>query len=396
MADPLISDQTKDPRLPATGDTVTAQDATPKTPSTDKNVGTMIAGLAGTLGALPQTQAGYNNAENGYRNALGNYQNIYGAAASSPLQVQLQQAAMTNYSPAYLQTTPTVGAGAFQNVGPDQAVQQQQMQNNAMLQGVAQSGYTPEMMAAYNQMLNGTNSNLQSQLQGIMQNQAARGMGSSGASLALRENANQAALNNSSQQAGQIAGQGFQNKLAAMGQLGGLTNAQQGQLMSGALQKAQGLQNQEQFGTKLTSDIAGQNVARQQNQANLQSQLANQMAQFNAGIINQQQMQNNVQSIIQRSGIQQAAAGGMLGATQGVGAAQIAQGARGGQAQAGIGGTAVGLGQQYLPQLNNLLNPTDQFSQFDQGLNFDPTLDVGGGGGNVSDALSNLFGSGVV
>lgn len=305
------------------------------------NNAALLSSLIGANAGTASTNAGQAASQGTYQNAWNNYQNLYNQANPANLQVALNQAQMTNYSPAYMQSTPNMGASAFQNVGPNQDILNQQMANNAQLQQVSKSGFTPEMMAAYNSMLNSNNASLQSNLAGIQQSQAARGMGSSGASLALKENANQAALNNASTASQNIAGQGFQNKLAAMNQLGGLTNAQQSQLSNIALQQASGLQQNQQFQNKLVSDIAAQNVARQQQQANLQTQSANQFSQSNNAIANQQAYQNMVNNRIQAATMANQAAGGMLNAGKGISQAQINQGAIQGTAQ-GITGTNLG------------------------------------------------------
>lgn len=305
----------------------------------------MGSNLASSVLGNAGSNAGLSNAQGTYQGVMNAYGNILSQADAKNLQVALQQAQMNNYSPAMLQAQANVAPSAFQNVGPNQQILAQQMGNNAALQGVAQSGYTPEMMSAYNNMLNNTNANFQSQLAGIQQNQAARGMGSSGASLAMQANAAQSALNNAATASGNIAGQGFQNKLAAMSQLGGLTNAQQSQLSQLGLAQAQGLQQNAQYGTTLNADIAAQNVARQQQQANLETGGLNQFALTNTDIANRQAMQNAVNSKIQAANIGLAAAGGMGNAASGIAGAQIGQGKNSGAMAGSVAGTLGGLAQ---------------------------------------------------
>ena len=296
--------------------------STGKLTTTQKLLGTAASGLIGGYFGNQGNQAA-NQTLSGSLNALNNLSN---SIDPSKLQVALQQAQLTNYNPAVLQAGVNVAPSAYQNLGPNQQIMAQQMANNQSLQGVSQSGYTPEMMSAYNQMLNSSNANAQSQMASIQQQQAARGMGSSGNDLALRMQAAQNATNAANTATGQIAAQGFQNKLAAMSQLGSLTNAQQAQLSSLAAQQAQGLQQNSQYGTTLNADIAARNVAAQNSQQNLQTGAANQFSQFNTGIANQQAYQNQVNA-------QQQSYNDKLSALNG--AAKAAENSAKGQSEAG-------------------------------------------------------------
>ena len=259
------------------------------------SVNLLESGLGTALNGYFENQ-GNQAAASTLTNSMSSFNNLASSISPADLQVALQQAGMTNYNPAVLQAGVNVAPSAYQNLGPNSQVMSQQMANNAALQGVASSGYTPEMLAAYNQMQNATNAQAQSNMAAIQQQQAARGLGSSGNDLALRMQAAQNATNAANTSTQQIAAQGFQNKLAAMQQLGSLTNAQQAQLSSLAAQQAQGLQQNSQYGTTLNADIASRNVAAQNQQQNLQTGTANQFSQFNTGIANQQAMQNEVNS----------------------------------------------------------------------------------------------------
>jgi len=282
----------------------------------DLSQGQILGGNAagGILGAIGAAQAGA-AANSDYQNALSNYNNVLNEAQKQNFQVQLQQAGMTNYNPAVLQNSVQMAPNAAANLGPNQQVMAQQMANNANLQGVSQSGYTPEMMAAYNQMQQSNNANAQATMKSGMQSAAARGMGASGATQgALAAQAAQSGLNAANTAAGNIAAQGFQNKLAAMGQLGSLSNAQQSQLSGLAAQQAQMTNQYNTTGTTLNADIAARNVAAQNQQQNLQTNAANQFSQYNTGIANQQAMQNDVTAQQQAIADQLAASGGAANA----------------------------------------------------------------------------------
>ena len=254
-----------------------------------------VTDLAGSLiGAAAQNQ-GSGQANSAYANALSNYNNVINQADPRNFQVQLSQAQLANYNPAVTQNAVQMAPNAAANLGPNANVMAQQQANNQMLQGVAKSGYTPEMMAAFNQMQQSNNSNATAQIKAAQQSAAARGMGASGQALAASANAaSQVGLNAANTATGNMAAQGFQNKMAAMGQLGALTNAQQAQLSGLAAQQAQMTNQYNQAGTTLNADIGMQNVARQNAQQNLQTGAQQQNYNMNTGIANNQAMQNQV------------------------------------------------------------------------------------------------------
>ena len=296
-------------------------------------------GLMDALGeqlALGPTNSGLQAAQNMYGSAMQNYQNIYNSMNPQDLQVALQQANMTNYNPAVLQSAVATQPSAFQNVGLNQPLTAQQQSANAALNSMATGGATPQQLAAMNAMQNQTNAQLQSNLAGIQQSAAARGMGGSGQAMAMRAQAAQGATNQANAGAQSINAQLAANKMAGLQALESSLAGQQNQYVNTALAQAQGLQQNNQYGTTLNANIAGQNVAAQNAQQNLQTQGANQFSQYNTGIANQQNLQNQVNSKLQSAQAKQAAAGGVLNATGGAANAATQMGANTGSANSAL------------------------------------------------------------
>lgn len=215
---------------------------------------------------------------------------------------------------ARLESLTNLSPSAYENVAMDPRLKQAMLQNLDTYQKLAQSGYTPEMAAALGKIQRTSLADAASQEAAIQQQMAARGMGSSGASLALKQQAAQNALNTAAQQEQDMSSQAFRNQLQSMAQGQSAYQSMSNEELNAALQKAQGLDTSSYRGATLRADQASRNVAAQNQAARLNWQNAQDVAARNAEIQRQQELHNKYTAPTGTANIGMNAAAGQAGA----------------------------------------------------------------------------------
>jgi len=170
----------------------------------------------------------------------------------------------------------------------DPALRDNQMKALDSLRQQSEEGLTATDKYAMEQMLGGVSAQERSQQAGIESDMARRGMDSSGAALMAKLQAGQSGANNARDKAMQMAAQGQQNRMAALGQLGTQSGQMQQQDFNRQAQTASAQDAIARANAMNKQNVSSQNLAARQsieNQragtANQQAQVANQIAQQN-------------------------------------------------------------------------------------------------------------------
>lgn len=246
------------------------------------------------------------------------------------------------YNPQAEQAEQLASADAMQNIAVDPRLRQAQMNQLEALSKLGETGLSPVEMSQLNALQRKSAAENQSRLAQLLQQQDARGVGSSESALAARMLASQSGANVQAQQADDLAAQAFTRALqakASAGQLGGqMENTQfgQGAQIAQAL-NARELANMQQRAQSQTRNIDRFNQAQMSNLANQQ-----QIAASNVGLHNQQQ-QYNRQLEQQKYENELKRLSGMSGAGTGL-AQQYGQQAQATQQMMGNIGSGIGKG----------------------------------------------------
>lgn len=220
-------------------------------------------------------------------------------------------------TPEQEQASQLAAADAYQNIQVDPRLKQAQMQNLQLLQRLGESGgYSPIEAAQLSAIERRTDADNAARLKAMLEQQEARGMGGSDASLAARMIESQSAANRQAEQSQNIAAQGMQRALAAMSGAGSLAGQMGQQEYQQGANLANSLNQREQFNTLQRAGVNQRNVgeanaaqrfnlANSQDIANKNIDLANQQQQYNKALL--QQRFNNEMS--KATGQNQAGAG---------------------------------------------------------------------------------------
>lgn len=237
--------------------------------------------------------------------------------------IELQKLNLAQYlssgklTPEQEQAQQLAAADALQNVNVDPRLKQAQMQNLQLLQRLGESGgYSPIEAAQLSAMERKIEADNASRLKAMLEQQEARGMGSSDAALASRMIESQSAANRQAEQSQNIAAQGMQRALQAMSGAGSLAGQMGQQEYQQQANLANALNQREQFNALQRAGVGQRNVAEanaaqrfnlanSQEIANKNVDLANQQQQYNKQLL--QQRFNNEMS--KATGVNNAGAG---------------------------------------------------------------------------------------
>lgn len=306
-------------------------------------------GLATQIGAADQARSQQTAAENAQKDAVRAWNQV-----SSP---ELKEILMQRYgvsgemAPTLEQAEQLGMSDQLQNVATDPRLKAAQMSALDTLQKIGQGGFTPEQRAQLQSIRQQTEADNQSRLKALLQQQDARGVGSSDMSLAMRALEAQGAANRQASDINNTAATGFRQALEAMtsaGQLGGQMeqNEYNRQAALAEALRNRELQNFGQRADVQTRNVGAKNLAQQFNLQNQQD-----VANRNTDIANQQQMYNENQRLQQMFQNQATIAGGKSGVNMGAAQnyANMAQNTAksGAETGKGIGELGMGIAKLY-------------------------------------------------
>lgn len=267
-------------------------------------IGGMIGGQAG---------AGDRSAANAILNDIYNqYKNLKVPTIESQ-QINPELMAVVGQLDPSMENALTLGSrDALQDIQLDPRLKNTQMDSLKMLEDIAKGGLTPSDRARLNATRRATQSDVNAQLNSMLQQQEQRGVGSSDASLALRSNAAQSAANRASAEMDREQAMAFERALAATEQAGTLAgNIEQADYgrqaaLANALNQREQTNLNQRTGAQ-TRNIDRFNQAQQANLVNRQD-VANQnvgirnAAQTHNKGLNQTQFQNELSKLSGASG----------------------------------------------------------------------------------------------
>lgn len=268
----------------------------------------MGANLAGGLMGNAASQGDRDRASNILSEIYSQYQNLQMPTVE---QQQINPAAYQSagtMDPTLLQAEQLGAVDNFQNIALDPRLQKTQRDSLSMLEKVAGQGFTDEDKAALQLALNKTNANEQARQQALLQQQDARGVGSSDAALAMRSASAQSQANRDSEAAMQQAVEGRQRALQAATQAGSMAGQMENAAYSREAQEAAAMNAREASNAQLRTDAQNRNAtaknAAQQFNLNNAQQVANNntQTQNTAQVHNKGLYQQNYQNQLSRLG----------------------------------------------------------------------------------------------
>lgn len=261
--------------------------------------GAAIGGAAGLLGGL--ASQGQRNAATGIQQDIYNqYANLQTPSIDQEKLALAMEQSAGNLSPEKLQAAQLGSKDAYQNIANDPRLVQAQYNNLQLLSKIANSGgLTPQDQAQLNSIRRQTEADTNAAVQQQLQNQQARGVGTSDAALAARLLQAQQGANRQSQQADDTASMAFQRALQAASNAGTLGSQMENQQYQQQANLANALNSREYTNTNLQNQANAQNVnafnqaqqynlSNAQNIANNNTNLQNQQQQYNKGLYQQQ------------------------------------------------------------------------------------------------------------
>jgi hypothetical protein len=281
-----------------------------------------MASIIGSLGQIGASIIGSGAAGADQAQANADVQNAINAVISTGMPPNMAQQVILQQYAAAGKLTPqmeqTINA-TFQQINPNQAGMNAQMQALQQLQQVSQTGQTAAGRLALQQAQTAAGRQNEAQQNAVIQDMAQRGEAGSGAELAARLSAAQNNANQLSQSSNQVAANVAQNALGALSASGSLGGQIQGEQTGLAAQNAQIANLQQQFNTQNQLAIQQQNV-QAQNQAQAQN-LANQQALANANVSQanteaERELQGQMQTYQATQGQNQLVANAYLGGAQ--------------------------------------------------------------------------------
>jgi hypothetical protein len=184
----------------------------------------------------------------------------------------------------------------FKNIKTNEAARNQQIQVLRQMAQYGRAGLTPDEAAEMRKARQGVQQDLEAKQQQIIQNLAARGQAGSGAEIAARLGASQAAADRASEESDRVSSLAQQRALQALIQQSGMANQLRGQDFSedSARAEAQNVMNrfdrQNQIGIG-QRNVHSQNLAQESNLQNLQRIKDSNVEQSNKEKYNQLQRQ---------------------------------------------------------------------------------------------------------
>lgn len=208
-------------------------------------------------------------------------------------QVILQQYKQAGTLTPELEKAINLGPSAVANIQEDPTLRNAQMQALQQYQQAGHTGFTAQDQLNNQRMQNQVNGDNQSRIASIIQGAQQRGESGSGASLAAQLLGTQSAANNESEQGLQLAAQGNNARMAALGQSAGLGGQIRNQDFSNAQTKANAADQFQRFNVQNQQQTANQNVnlKNQAQQYNLGQ--AQQLSNANVGNANQEALREN-------------------------------------------------------------------------------------------------------
>lgn len=297
----------------------------------------MAGGLAGNLAASGDRNAATETAQQG----LAAYQNLQVPDIEKMKLMLEQYASAGNLTPEQMQAMTLSGQDQLANVQTDPRLAKAQMDALQFMQQTGQGNLTPAERAQVNDLRRQTEADAQSRIQALLQQQDARGVGSSDMALAARLQESQNAANRQAQSTDNISGAAFQRALQSMASGAQLAGGMESADYSRQAALAEAERNRELANFSNQQSIANQNtqarnaaqqfnLQNSQNLMNQNTQMANTQQQYNKEL-NQQNFNNQL-----------ARAGGIAGGAQG---AANALNARGNATAGMFQGIGAGLGQ---------------------------------------------------
>lgn len=276
------------------------------------------ATAAASLASSAMSADSARNQQDEANKAAGTARRVWGEVKAPDLKELLfnQYAQQENLSPSTETAEQLAMQDQLQNVQTDPRLRNAQMSALETMQQIGQGGFTPEQRSQLQSMRQQTEADNTSRLQQLLQQQDARGVGSSDMGLSMRALEAQSAANRQATNVSNTAATGFKQALDAMnssGQMAGqMENTQYNQQSAlAAALRAREAQNFQQRADVQQRNIGAQNVAQQFNLQQKQD-----ISNRNTDIKNQNQMYNDNQRLQQMFANDATIAGGKTGANQ--------------------------------------------------------------------------------
>lgn len=208
-------------------------------------------------------------------------------------EVILQQFASQGTLTPELQQEIELQATEVAKIQEDPALRNAQLDVLNTLGNVSRTGLQASDRSAYNELRARTQQDAEAKRQQILQQMQARGMGSSGASLAAQLQSSQASADEASAGADRLAAQASQNALSALAQRAQVAGGVRSQDMSAAELRAKAIDDRNNFlyQNSVSRQAANVNAQNQAQQANLQN--AQRLAEMNTAQGNQEALRQN-------------------------------------------------------------------------------------------------------
>lgn len=341
--------------------------------------GTALAGAAAAnlVGGL----IGQQQAAGDRDRAIGATQDYYNQLARlTPPDIEKMKLALEGYQSAGQLTPQTESAltlasrDPLQDINLDPRLKQAQIQQLEALQKLGDTGMSPEDQAMLNQIRRQTESDNQSRMKSLLENQQARGVASGEGALAAQLLGTQSSANRQSAEADQMAAMAFRRALDAKSGAANLAGAMESTDYGRQAALAQALSGRENVNVNIQNASQQRNIDRfnQAQQANLANQqqimaqnvnLRNEQQRFNKGL-SQQEYDNQLKKLGLAGGASRdmsgaygqrgAATAGMWGGIgSGIGQAFMGAGMAGQKTSAGTPGIETAQIEPIYPQTND-------------------------------------------
>lgn len=224
-------------------------------------LGGIIGGIIGNSEqrkAINASQDAQNAAYNEAKKLLGNPELVK--------QLELEELLVGDQLNPYLIQPTDVGASEMEGVDYDSGLRDAQMSALEMLRQRSVTGLGPEDRAALNQVRGEVQRDTEAKRQQILQQMQARGLGGSGAELAMQIAGSQQSADQASAEADRLAAMASQNALSALAQYGNQAGNLQAQDLGLQSSKAQAMDEFNRFNIQGRRDAQATNVGAQ-NQA---------------------------------------------------------------------------------------------------------------------------------
>lgn len=251
-----------------------------------------------------------------------------------------QYASAGQLTPEQMQAMTLSGQDQLEDVALDPRLKQAQMDALSFMQKTGQGDLTPAERSEVNNLRRKTEADSQSRLQAMLQQQDARGVGSSDMALAARMLDAQGSANRQAESADNISAAAFQRALQSMSSGANLAGSMESADYGRQAQLAEAQRNRELTNFSNQQNISNQNVGNRNAAQQFNLQNAQSLSNQNTDLMNQQQ-QYNKQLEQQNFNNQLARATGVANANTQYGSTKSKEEAG---ERAGIGSIARGIG----------------------------------------------------